>query len=356
MKTQVGMLATFRTAATHDAGHQKIQKRVRTTCGSRCQSYSDVHHFMYARLDLYTGRKLVIIAGTHLKSQHQLLANQFSGDSANLHLFSILLTLTTMWAHGVDPIREDLDIGIQDLEADTGHSSLKNCAVEPLPPEKLGIRRNLTQTRSFLEHPARASQHLCGIFDFLSEEVLEFDKLQEQGRVLSRPSQLSRQLRAMFLQRKSQSEAHVRQTKYLIFRVEAQWNITNALVAQHNNTLNYSTARAARSDNGFIRRISFVTLTFLPATFLATFFSMTFFHTEQGHLSVSPQIWVYVVCAIPITFFMAWEFGLRDVLIRKLDQACGLIRRSRRTPQVIVLDQAGQPQASVEELSALSSV
>ena len=276
----------------------------------KLQSYSSEHHFLYARFDLHTGQKVTIVAGTCLRPQHQLLATQFSGGSANVHLFSILLTLATFWARGVDRLREDLDIDIQDLEADTGHSSLKNYGIEPLPPEKLGIRKKLTSTRSFLEHPSRASQHLCEIFSFLSEEVLDFDKLQEQLGVLSRPSRLSHQLRAMFLQRKSQSEAHVRQTKYLIFRVEAQWNITNALVAQHNNTLNYSTARAARSDNGFIRRISFVTLTFLPATFLATFFSMTFFHTEQGHLTVSPQIWIYVVCAIPITFFMAWEFGL----------------------------------------------
>ena len=68
-------------------------------------------------------------------------------------------------------------------------------------------------------------------------------------------------------------------------------------------------ARDSRNDSVLVRRIAFVTIIFLPATFMATFFSMSFFHVSDGRLTVSKWIWLYVVCTLPLTFFLGAAYG-----------------------------------------------
>lgn len=150
---------------------------------------------------------------------------------------------------------------------------------------------------------------------FLDRE-LSSDGTYQDGRSPSSPNdkassrrilegQLSKQLRQRAVQQGSQQA----QLTSLIRRVDAQWQITTALISQHNTNLTIQMARDSRNDSILMRRIAFVTIIFLPPTFLATFFSMSFFHVSEGHLTVSSWIWLYVVCTLPLTVFLGFAYG-----------------------------------------------
>lgn len=127
-------------------------------------------------------------------------------------------------------------------------------------------------------------------------------------------------------------------------RIDTQFNMIAALVAQRDSATNVEVARAMQTDSKtniaiatsmqrdskLMRGIAFVTMTFLPATTFATFFSMGFFNisfptavaaqdstsaTKSGStFSVSKWLWVYFVCTVPFTIMLTWEYGLRDWL------------------------------------------
>ena len=298
-------------------------------------------HFVYGRHDLHTGHKVFLVAGTELQAQIDGLWARFHNATSS-NLFSTLLALLAMWAQEVEDFRWQLDFSTQKIESNTGHSTLEAQRDKPLPPERLAQYEAMTTTREALTHPKLASQHLAEIYMFLADETLAFHQLMEKASGEKLPRQIYDQLRAIFLQRRTQQKAQMREAENLIYRIDAQWAVTNALIAQHNNALNYAIAQDSRADNVFIRRISFVTLAFLPATFLATFFSMTFFHLNDNKLTVSPQIWIYVVCAMPITILMAWQFGAQEMMRRKLKRVQHMLLRRG---QMAESDGSGQAEA-----------
>lgn len=61
-------------------------------------------------------------------------------------------------------------------------------------------------------------------------------------------------------------------------------------------------------DSASMKTIAALTMLFLPATFLATMFDMPFFKFSNDSLSVSRQLWVYVVVAVvtTLTLFVLW--------------------------------------------------
>lgn len=156
-------------------------------------------------------------------------------------------------------------------------------------------------TKERLSHVVRTSSSLSELFTFLSKEVHSLLSTR------SNPNNRLNQLRDSFLQHEIRQRHLKGQAQNLIARIDAQWNVVNALIALHNDSLNFQIATDSRVDTIVMRRISYVTIAFLPATFLATFFSMSFFQVASGHMTVIPTIWIYVVCVIPVTLIVAWQ-------------------------------------------------
>ena len=284
-------------------------------------------HFVYARYDFHSGKQLILVAGTSLQTQLQCLSSRFN-SMTRPHLFSIFLALATTWIKDLERFVWDQDFATQQLESDTGWSTVGHTQVRPLPPEKLALRKGMITTKDALSHVVRASESLGELFVYLSKQS---HSLPLVGPGLSlHPDQLN----DAFLQYSTRQWHLKRQANALIDRIDSQWNVVNALIAQHNNSLNCQIANDSRIDTIIIRRISFVTIAFLPATFLATFFSMSFFDIRSGSLTVSPTIWIYAVCAIPVTLIIAWQastMGLSQVqwIVSQVSEGWSNVRKRK---------------------------
>ena len=316
----------------------------------KLQSFMKEHYFVYARHDYHTGKEVFVVAGTRLEEQIRCLKSLFATITTKYRIFPTLLALLGFWESRVSNLRWQLDVAVQEVESNTGHAVSPKQPNYALPADNLASRRiGMVRTRFALTHVQRASEQLRDIAVFLCEEVMsQHQCLQDLEQSKSQPQMpwSVGHLRSSFLQRKSRAEGHLRQTGALMWRIDIQWKVADALIAQHNHTLNHTIAQDSRADSVFIRRISFVTLAFLPATFLATFFSMTFFRMDDKKLTVSPQIWIYVVCAMPITLFVAWQFGSQGMVKRRL-QRIRLILQSRSTH--MKSEESGQAEAILGE-------
>ncbi|RJE22931.1 hypothetical protein PHISCL_04740 [Aspergillus sclerotialis] len=88
----------------------------------------------------------------------------------------------------------------------------------------------------------------------------------------------------------------------------------NALTAQEQSRYMLSLTSSTVEDSTTVRTITIVTLIFLPSTFMATVLGMNgFFEMDpQNHnLVVSPQFWIFVVCAIPLTLLTVFCWWMR---------------------------------------------
>ncbi|KAL2809086.1 hypothetical protein BJX63DRAFT_372012 [Aspergillus granulosus] len=94
---------------------------------------------------------------------------------------------------------------------------------------------------------------------------------------------------------------------------QAAWSLqsrTSRIAAHITDTLSFKDAYIAKRQTEFmlrdsttVRVITVVTLIYLPATFTATLLGMnSFFEMDDNRqIIVSPQFWIYVVCAVPLT-------------------------------------------------------
>ncbi|KAL3457013.1 hypothetical protein BJX64DRAFT_280916 [Aspergillus heterothallicus] len=94
---------------------------------------------------------------------------------------------------------------------------------------------------------------------------------------------------------------------------QAAWSLqsrTSRIAAHITDTLSFKDAYIAKRQTEFmlrdsttVRVITVVTLIYLPATFTATLLGMnSFFEMDDNRrIVVSPQFWIYVVCAVPLT-------------------------------------------------------
>ncbi|OAP56622.1 hypothetical protein AYL99_08734 [Fonsecaea erecta] len=279
-------------------------------------------HFVYARHDFHSTRKLLLVVGTSLDAQRQRVLSQFRSVTQP-HLFSVLLALTTTWTKDLEEFVWEQDFSTQRLESDTGWSTVGHTQLKPLPREKLALRKDVIFTKDALSHALRASESFDELFTFLSKEIhsIPLDCYKVKLR--------SDQLKDAFLQQSCKQWHQKSQAQGLMERLDTQWKIVSALMAQHNNSLNYQIATDSRVDTVIMRRISFVTIAFLPATFLATFFSMSFFHVTSDDLAASPAIWIYVACVVPLTLAIAWQSSTRG--LSAVRWATSKLRR--RTPK-----------------------
>ncbi|KAL4876502.1 hypothetical protein BJY04DRAFT_210541 [Aspergillus karnatakaensis] len=94
---------------------------------------------------------------------------------------------------------------------------------------------------------------------------------------------------------------------------QAAWSLhgrTSRIATHITDTLSFKDAYIAKRQTEFmlrdsttVRVITVVTLIYLPSTFMATLLGMnSFFEMDDNRrLVVSPQFWIYIVCAIPLT-------------------------------------------------------
>ena len=280
-----------------------IALKVSTWLGNEC--------FLYARHDLHARNNFVLIAGTGHSGVMTHLQEQFTYTRPP-HLFSVICAVTTKWMNDIASIGLEQDFATQQLESETGFSN-RFYQTQPLRPDQLSLRKSLVITSENLHSACRASLILQDITTFLITELSEdgtyyLTSEKRPPRPFPMP-RLEMQLTQQLRQRAVQLGTMKNQLQSLIRRVDAQWQITTALMSQHNTNLTMQMAKDSRNDSILVRRIAFVTIIFLPATFMATFFSMSFFHVSDGRLTVSKWIWLYVVCTLPLTFFLGAAYG-----------------------------------------------
>jgi hypothetical protein len=96
-------------------------------------------------------------------------------------------------------------------------------------------------------------------------------------------------------------------------RMGNEQNLTSNLMTQLDNKTNVEIAMAAKDDSASMKAIAIVTMTFLPATFVSALLGMNFFAYDPdahgGHVTYSPDLWMYFVISIMLTllcFAMYW--------------------------------------------------
>lgn len=298
--------------------------------------FHNTEHFAYARHDFHTGRNLVLVLGTDGEECVRRLTSQFRGQS-QVDLFHILLALTSSWSRQLEVHRWHLDFATQRIESQTGHSCFRVRYAEPLAPEQLVLSKSVSVTSDGIQNAMTGASNMANVFLFLSTQLRRYADLSGPGG--SPEQQLSAHpethLSDALSQCHSQTNAQLAQMRGLKSRVDAQWRTINALIAQRDSQVNIDIAAATKADSELMRGIAFVTMVFLPATFMATFFSMVFFHAGSGdgvHFVVSRWIWLYPLCTIPLTVFLALSYGPNKSL-KTLLRVFGNIKMSPKREQ-----------------------
>jgi len=273
-------------------------------------NWQNFEQYVYARHDFHTGRNLVLVLGTNGQGCIQRLATQFQGQS-QISLFSILLALTSSWSRQSEKYRWQLDYTTQEIEFQTGHSSFQSSHIEPLTPEELSLNKDISIISDSIQNTITGASNMANIFSFLSTQLQRYACISAGLSEHQVPGQLKIHLCDALSQCLSQTNAQITQMHGLKARVDAQWRVVSALIAQRDSQANINISKAAKEDNILMQRIAFVTMIFLPATFMATFFSMGFFHVgseDRVHLVISKWIWLYPVCTIPLTVILALNY------------------------------------------------
>ncbi|KNG82886.1 hypothetical protein ANOM_007533 [Aspergillus nomiae NRRL 13137] len=92
-------------------------------------------------------------------------------------------------------------------------------------------------------------------------------------------------------------------------------SFNNSYTAQQQSDYMLSLTSSTVDDSSTVRVITVVTLIYLPSTFMATLLGMnSFFEMDsQTHkLIVSPQFWIFVVCAVPLTAVTVLYWWIRS--------------------------------------------
>ncbi|KAG9554580.1 hypothetical protein KCU71_g9460, partial [Aureobasidium melanogenum] len=111
-------------------------------------------------------------------------------------------------------------------------------------------------------------------------------------------------------------------------RLSNEINLVFNMMAQKDNGVNLQIARATRADSVAMKTIAIVTLTFLPATYVSAILGMNFFSynpdTHGGHITYSPDLWIYFVVSIPLTVAVLtiwWVWQRREEMAENLENS-----------------------------------
>lgn len=274
-------------------------------CIKHCVWHKD--HFLYARYDFHTRSILILTDSSQLK-----ILRQF--DFGGADLFDIILSLMSIWARDVEEMRWQINYRTRSYESQTGVSALALDGKMIVPRERMRFRTDIAATQDTLRVVARASNHLGELWAFTRAALPRFGELCAEHDVALPKTYIQQMSDALDMQI-TQSHTQGKQMADLKARLTSQGDIVNAILSNYSNELTIGMAKDSREDSVLMRRIALVTMIFLPATFLATFFSMVFFDVEGTTLAVSKWVWLYFVCTVPVTFGLAWQYGLADKMI-----------------------------------------
>lgn len=271
------------------------------------------HDFLYVRYDFHTKSSFVLLMGRNQENEVSRLQFQFR-SLPSVHLFHILLAIPSSWFQELERARWSLDFSVVMLESSTGHRQCRY-DVKPLPPQEfLLVRKVVTTYRAWLGDFQRRSGHMGELLANLSRSVTKFEDLQGAAK----NPRFEQILFDTILQHRSQQKAQERQARNLRDRMELQWSVSVALMADHDTSVTIQMAKDARTDSLLMRRIAAVSIIFLPATFLATFLSMMFFRVDSdGKLSMNSNIWMYFAStsAISLIIMLHFRYGERLEII-----------------------------------------
>ncbi|PLN80585.1 hypothetical protein BDW42DRAFT_170829 [Aspergillus taichungensis] len=106
-------------------------------------------------------------------------------------------------------------------------------------------------------------------------------------------------------------------------------NLRNQSVTIEINNRSLDMNRESVDDNATVRVVTLVTLTYLPASFVSTLLGMNLFDFNDPNgkmnFTVSPQFWIFVVIAVPLTALTLgfWYFMMRRRLKNRKQSDCG---------------------------------
>lgn len=272
--------------------------------------------FLYCRHDFHTGQKAMLIVGTQGQTLCGKLETLLVSDSG-ITIFHALHTALSVCFYQVENLRWSADEQVQRIELSTGYTNLQG-PEKPLSIQELEISKSLFSTQTSLGEISNCANNLRRIFIFTKAELQRYVRHNNaiSTDAYKYPHGVISVLDDAMSTRVSQLDAQISQISVLSIRIQTQIDSITTLIAQRDSRVNIAIAKSTRSDSETMRAIAFVTVIFLPATFLATFFSQVFFNVSSSSsaskLTVSKWIWLYFVCAVPLTVVVAWKFGFKS--------------------------------------------
>lgn len=272
---------------------------------------------VYARRDLQTGRSFVLILGTEECLCREQICEALSRD-ATLTAFHIVFIVQSATLALAERIRWQMDYRTQELEGDTGVTTLRQRQANPLAPEQLRFNRNLQVATDFTRNVAWGSERIRLNFEALLSHLSQYSEICPPGSAHALPQDVLQNLTQACELKRSLARHQFDQIQCLLARLRSQAEITKTLMAERDTQISIDIAQATRRDSELMRGIAAVTMIFLPATFVATFFSMVFFHVgdeREVRLIIDRKIWLYPVVTVPLTaciamWYLAWSLGL----------------------------------------------
>lgn len=265
---------------------------------------------LYARQELRTGHAFVMFVGQEKGCGAKALHRRMAG-AGELNVFHIILTFLEIAHKNVDAKEWECDSMAQKVEARTGYASFKQPNTQVMPIGELSFSKELQVYANRMRLLIWACRRYAEILEFLQHQLVEFQSLTKASNGYELSTSDFEELKHAFEQMHSLFAGHAFQTEELLHRVEAQMNVTRALVAERDSSTTIEISRAAKRDSEVMRGIAIVTMVFLPATFAATFFSMVFFHVGDEtsvRLTVDKRIWLYPTVTVPLTLLMGWLY------------------------------------------------
>lgn len=227
---------------------------------------------IYARHELGTGRTFVLLFGL-ISPEKMDRVMRLLQAKAGANGFHIVYSMLCESLDVVEKVRRQLEYRTRAHEAKTGFTTLDNIHdVEPVKPEQLEFKRDLTATTLYTDHIAGASKR---VRLNLEAFVHHLDLFEDASRSFPMSKMEESALRAICNacdMKIALANSQYDLTQGLKARLAAQVDVTKTLMAQRDTQLNIEIAKAAQRDSQLVRGIAAVTMIFLPATFMATFF------------------------------------------------------------------------------------
>ena len=174
----------------------------------------------------------------------------------------------------VEETQWDLDYNTQALETGTGITATHMHDVQPLDPEELKFNKSLHIVAEFAMFISSGSVMIRSNFAAMAGHLIKYEEVCRSMTGFAVRSRGLENLQSGCALKVSLAELQHGHIEELRARLQAQLDITKALVVQRDTLVQIDIAQASKRDAEYMQGIAVVTMIFLPGTFVATFFSM----------------------------------------------------------------------------------